>query len=666
MKRPASNDDNASPQSRKLQKRAPESNNEPTRPIGLDLLEENTRSEIKAAYASAKPYPHAVIRELIDETFLRSVRNEITAHVAFTLKETDIYRIHQSGDLANLSNLDVDSLKRLPFLLKLRDALYSFEFREWMSEVTGAGKLSGTKTDMAVNVYTPGCYLLCHDDVIGSRAVSYILYLTEPDVPWQASWGGGLRLYQTEPRTSSDGDIMQVPRPEHSLNIPPSFGQMSFFAVRPGESYHDVEEVYHAPKRSHDSQRVRMAISGWYHIPQDGEDGYDPGQEERQMQNSSLAQLEGASQSLDEPAQHFKHFDEPRVVAASDGKSQEVDPGDLMDADETILSEQDLTFLLRYLTPSFLVPEMTEQLAASFEENSFLRIDQILNKNFAQSLKDYIVGIDSESVSKDSAMKAWKVARPPHKHRYQYLRKDTRASDPTPISKLLVDLLHSHAFKKWLALITGFRPHSLISQNAIARRFRRGKDYALASSYREEQPCLEFCINITPSGGWEAEERDENFKVNGKNDSKFAEKSIAYGAEEVYMAAENDDEESDHSTPLPYVGKKVDPAIYRSGNDDAEDNILFASVPSWNTFSVVLRDKDTLRFVKYVSEAAPGNRWDIKGEIELGTDAFEGEEDTDDVALSGGMNDGDQAVDDLDDDDEADEDEPGHDSEDDE
>jgi hypothetical protein len=55
--------------------------------------------------------------------------------------------------------------------------MYSARFREYLSSVTGSGKLSGQKTDMAINVYTEGCHLLCHDDVIGSRRLSYILYL---------------------------------------------------------------------------------------------------------------------------------------------------------------------------------------------------------------------------------------------------------------------------------------------------------------------------------------------------------------------------------------------------------------------------------------------------------------------------------------------------------
>jgi len=84
------------------------------------------------------------------------------------------------------------------------------------------------------------------------------------------------------------------------------------------------------------------------------------------------------------------------------------------------------------------------------------------------------------------------------------------------------------------------------------------------------------------------------------------------------------------------VGRKsrnYDPAVYQSAGNDAEDDdggILFTNAPAWNTFCVVLRDKGTMRFVKYVSQAARGDRWDVKGEVELAEDAFDGEDDDND------------------------------------
>lgn len=289
------------------------------------------------------------------------MRSEIQ-NLSFTPKETDIYKIHQSGDLANLDGLDDSSLKLLPSLLTLRDAMYSSGFREYLSHVTSSGPLSGKKTDMAINVYTPGCHLLCHDDVIGSRRVSYILYLTDPDRPWKKEWGGALRLYPTQKHTGEDGEVTKVPSPDYSVSIPPAFNQLSFFAVQPGESFHDVEEVYSKTgpdDEGGDEARVRMAISGWYHIPQDGEEGYEEGLEERLAEKSSLMQLQGKDDTYDLPKPDIQHYLSPDVDGCAPKPSS---PEDLS------LSEEDCDFLLKYIAPTYLTPGMSFHLKSAFEE----------------------------------------------------------------------------------------------------------------------------------------------------------------------------------------------------------------------------------------------------------------------------------------------------------
>lgn len=657
MKRKAPDDEVAPSKKPTLSRDNDESIQSAFRP---DLFEPSTREEFRNAYVQSEPYPHAVVPSLIQESLLRNVRREITSHIHFTLKETDIYRIYQSGDLANLSNLDAESLTHLPSLVRLRDALYSSEFREWVSAVTGAGKVSGSKTDMAVNVYAPGSYLLCHDDVIGSRRVSYILYLTDPDHPWQPEWGGGLRLYPTELKKNKLGEDIRVPLAEHSLNISPSFSQLSFFAVRPGESYHDVEEVYHGPNLEADGGRIRMAISGWFHIPQEGEDGFEEGIEQSQAQKSSLAQLKSSSNEFDEPRLTMRHFDEPRTVMDSHAAQREIDPGDDLDTDDDILTEQDLTFLLHYITPHYLTPDMIGDFASSFAEMSVLQLEQFFNPAFATELKTYISKIEDEDDNallpsvKSHHPATWKIARPPHKHRYAYLETaEALHRDKCQIARILTDLIHSHAFKKWLALITGLKTKSLVRQSAIARRFRRGKDYALAHPYQGDIPKLEFTISLTPSGGWEGEgdaqggvERNgreptgnptQSNGQNGKGKAVEREKiqvslsEAEFGGEEVYMAGDDEEEEpiaTSASNPLPNVGKKPadDPAVYKSGMEE-DDGILFANPASWNRFSIVLRDKGTLRFVKYVSQAANGDRWDLKGEVEVDEAGWDGIDD---------------------------------------
>lgn len=47
----------------------------------------------------------------------------------------------------------------------------------------------------------------------------------------------------------------------------------------------------------------------------------------------------------------------------------------------------------------------------------------------------------------------------------------------------------------------------------------------------------------------------------------------------------------------------------------------------WNQLSIVLRDSGTLKFVKYVSRKAPGDRWDISGTLDIEEQDDEDEED---------------------------------------
>ncbi|KAJ9669159.1 putative component of NuA3 histone acetyltransferase complex [Coniosporium apollinis] len=610
------------------------------------LFDSKTLGEYTKQYAVSQPYKHAIIPSLINDTLLRSVRSEILENLHFTPKETDIYKIHQSGDLANLSGLDSSSLSRLPSLLTLRDALYSPEFRQYVSTVADSGPLSGQKTDMAINVYTPGCHLLCHDDVIGSRRVSYILYLLDPDVPWKPEYGGALRLYPTEERTTKKGEVVKVPRPDWSVVIPPQWNQLAFFTVQPGESFHDVEEVYRRGEgeSEEDGGRVRMAISGWYHIPQEGEEGYDPELEARLAEKSSLSQLQGKTDEFDLPQPQWRAFPEESAE----------------DAEEPELSEQDLEFLVKYITPSYLTPDIVEELSSSFQEESSLRLSNLLNKKFAARLRTFIEAAEKHPVIPAPAAAANNcgVAAPPHKHRFLFRQPRTEPpsaqEETSPYDELLDILFPSLAFKKWLALATGL---TLSKANILARRFRRGMDYTLATSYEEEEPQLEICLGITPSKGWGDEEEEEGEGEdtqdtaakgaakgkNGEGSSKSkatadtADDEDTVGGYEVYMAgddADDADDGSDDGVEIPASlakknqssstgagqrrsagNRKADPAIYKSSTTDEDDGVLFSMPAGWNNMSIVLRDTGVLRFVKYVSRSARGDRWDVCGEF---------------------------------------------------
>ncbi|KAI9662136.1 MAG: hypothetical protein M1831_002832 [Alyxoria varia] len=634
------------------------------------LFDQDRLEQYASEYATSKPYKHGVIPELLDPTLLRNVREEISNNLSFTPKETDIYKIYQSGDLANLDGLDDSALKILPSLVVLRNALYSAPFREYLAKVTNSGPLSGGKTDMAVNVYTPTSHLLCHDDVIGTRRVSYILYLTDPDRPWKPEWGGALRLYPTR-KTGSGSSKTLTPWHEHTTSIPPSSNQLAFFAVQPGQSFHDVEEVYarkdDEPEED-DGGRVRMAISGWYHIPQEGEEGYEEGVEDAEAEKSSLAQLQAKDSASEIPALKWITHADDDIPGEGFGENEDNSP-------DTELTEADLNFLLHFMNPRYLTPDTVLELAEDFSENSSLRLALFLSNNFANRIRDRVESLEKGRIDQ-SLKSSWQVARPPHKHRYLFQSPSTvepvNEQNPTkvdPVEALNSYFLPSVPFKKWLSLVTGKLELGAVA--TLARRFRRGKDYTLATSYNEPDPRVEVCVGITPSTGWGGDDAEidhdpqapadadetQNAPTDDYNDdsakglesTQEKPEELAVGGYEAYMAGDDDDDEEDGNeiekgkehiiagSSHTGAGKrritKADPAVYHQSNEgreDEDDGILFSQPASFNTLSIVLRDKGTLRFVKYVSATAKGDRWDVCGwwrvEGERSDESDEGDE----------------------------------------
>ncbi|KAF7720545.1 hypothetical protein EC973_007594 [Apophysomyces ossiformis] len=533
----------------------------PKEKFAAGLLEEETVEKLKNAFKISKPYLHCRIDKLVNDDLLRAVRKEIWDNLHFTLKETDIYKVNQTGDLANLDGLPSDELAKLSSLFELRNAIYSQDFRDFISEVTGCGKLSGSKMDMSINSYNEGCHLLNHDDVIGTRRVSYILYLTDPEETWDPAYGGALELYPVIEKGT--------PAVEPTVIIPPQWNQFVMFTVQPGHSFHSVEEVVPEGK-------PRLSISGWFHIPQQGEPGYDEEKEGGEAK-SSLEQLTSDTSAM------FHKYSKP-----------------LEDDDTDGLTEEDLKSLAEWMNPQYLDIQALSQLSERFLDESAVQCKEILNKSLCDQLQtaileaDQLHGMDGMKVIAphgSGVSGLWTVHGPPHRCRYMTLDPSKTTSDKT--SDLFKDLqqkFESEPFRHWLAVVTQLLP---IGYRGEARRFRPGHDYTLATTNTRGQGVLDvtLCFAATPNkrsiGMWESGE---------------------YGAYECYMAPHDEEE---------------DPATYKAAD---EDGALLTVPAGFNELSLVLRDEGVMRFIKYVSARAPGSRWDVSYEYDLPEEAEEEEE----------------------------------------
>ncbi|QRW01758.1 prolyl 3,4-dihydroxylase ofd1 [Ceratobasidium sp. AG-Ba] len=566
-----------------------------TRHFHPGLLDESSVASLNAQYAASQPYKHAVIPKLFSDELLKSVKNEILDNVSFTEKETDIYKVHQTGDLASLSYLTPEQQALFPSLLKLREALYSPEFRSFLRGVTGCGPLSGRKQDMSVNSYRKGeyqctihqhltrhhlgCHLLNHDDVIGTRRVSYILYMPLPlDQPWKPEWGGALELYPIT--TLADGSLEPESRTEEVV----------------------VDEA--------DSQRQRLSISGWFHRPQEGEEGYD--ENDIPKEKSSLQQL---STSSNTPLQ-------PYPSDAESPPSPEI----------LALNEEDKTFLSQFLNPTYLNPKAIEILAAKFLEESSVQLHMFLLDSLASELESGIKSLDDKanqahrtasipSHDYGSDEPGWELVGPPHRLRY-YQATDELAGQQGAagiIHRLRTELLPSPAFRSWLAAVTSLVP---LAYTVAARRFRPGLDYTLASAV-EGETRLDVCLGLTPEAGTDREGWEQG-TWGGWDASFYSSYSldyfvdppsiiVLYGASrgrrrpEVYKSSGSNPKKgqskSEHSKstadPKGKGKAKADPEEDEDMSEDEDDDGTLLTVqPGFNRLVIALRDAGVLKFVK--------------------------------------------------------------------
>eukprot|EP00210_Caulerpa_lentillifera_P002467 g2365.t1 len=499
----------------------------------LELSSDEIKS-LKAEYELQRPFPYIKLASFCDDSSLHRVRDQLISQFKVDYKETDIFKVLQSSDLANLDSTDV-SIKDV---LELRDAIYSAEFRSFVESITGCPKLM-EKADCSCNIYPQGGHLLCHDDVIGTRAVSYILYLTDPESDWQETDGGALELYSID----SQGE----PEPTPVKRILPCWNQMVMFRVQPGVSFHSVEEVL-------TDTNHRLSISGWFHSAENTVLGTD--------QLSTLNQLKDASHLPTESSFMFQ----TRTGNAG-------------------LSTEDVEYLGKWVNEIYLVQESIEKIYRSFQEEGSIQLQDFLNQELLSEISTLLPEADREDSILDGG---WKINGPPHKQRYlkfntSQIEDESKASRLGLIfQRIKTQLFQSKSFISLLHELTGL---TCLAGHSEIRSFRPGSDYTIAL-YKDNKPdTLDAVLCFVNESDEETKAKWEYGEIGGF---------------EAYLLADTKQEAAAD--------------VYKA---DDEDSGVLSVNPVANTLNLVLSDKGLIKFVKYISAAAPGNRWDISAEYQV-------------------------------------------------
>jgi prolyl 3-hydroxylase /prolyl 3,4-dihydroxylase len=575
-----------------------------------DLLQKDTAA-LKQEYMHDAPYPYGHIPNIFQADFLKQVIKEIKDNSVVNFKESDLFKVFQSIDLANLQDEP-----KMPAVMQLRSVLYSTEWRHWMEALNDlAPNTLSEKVDCACNCHMGGCHLLCHDDVIGTRKISYILYLTEPEPEWSASEGGALELYgSTVVDNNNDTAQRRIPDTVPCKALLPVFNHMAFFVVEPGFSFHAVQEVL--------GDRPRLSLQGWYHA------AVAPAN----MQDATL--------------QRLKSYQGKEAAKEEDteGDYETFQYSDTAEEDEEqvkSLSEVDRAYLQEYLQDTYLKDEAIAAIRNRFEQDSSVQLRNFLSDALVERLKaasttadekgDSGVNPTSPEYYQLGESDAWKTVGPAHKQRFlEYTpppttsvsTKTTAVADSVGamLYQIRSKLLQSPAFGHFLELLTSLGLPK--AHRGRVRRFRPGRDYTVAhfglltdTSVLDATLCF-----VAGKGGATAAMGTESDGEEGVMDTPGTELDEAdeiwqsgdCGGFECYIAADDENEDG------------TDPADEYNQDDDTE---LLSVSASNNTLSLVYRDPGTMRFVKYVGSKAPSSRWDVAMEYVVSADDDDDDDD---------------------------------------
>lgn len=283
----------------------------------------------------------------------------------------------------------------------------------------------------------------------------------------------------------------------------------------------------------------------------------------------------------------------------------------------------EIIYLSTLLNSAYLSAATLDHLRVQFLETSQLVLADFLRKDIALELETLIKAeeeavvagrrsevngrfvdgiLDQSAGEKDG----WEIIGPPHIQRFTALINSSQSKNRLTILLREIELLFtSIEFRTLLAALTSLIP---LSHTTQVRRFRPSLDYTLARGEPSTgEAKLDVGLNLTPIHLLAPDSIELEKWESGEQ-----------GGWELWIASDEDSDEATYGGAQ--KGQKPE------GEEEEDDGPLLALEPGWNRLHLVLRDPGVLKFVKYVSSAAPGSRFDIGGEWDVGMIEEEEEE----------------------------------------
>ena len=423
--------------------------------INSQHLNDQNLSLYTQIFKEGQPFPHIHIKNLFPSEFLHQVKEELL-QADYVMKRNDLYDFLQTDALRSMKN---------NASAKLRDYIYSTEFRKWIERITGVETYD--TIDLSAAQYTTGSHLLCHDDDLAARRIAYIIYLVPEN--WAKEDGGSLDLYNT----TNDGMPDSI-----TARLIPQWNSIAFFEVSP-ISFHQVAEVT-TFTTAQAEKGSRMSISGWFHgkpgkrppmpilpvpqfiIPPRIEDTKDTkinknSHPSTKNQSQSNTTLENVGHAL--PLQQYASINHNASSLAS--------------------SLQDIYSLSYWINPLYLKKSTLQQMQVSYISNASLQLDNFLRHEI------YLL------VRKVLGTQNWKHIGPPILYSYRKLDlSNTNEVLSSQYNSCLPDILYqlytfltSAVFYDYIATLTNTILNGVTGE---IRCFSEG-DYTLLSDPSYQQ-----------------------------------------------------------------------------------------------------------------------------------------------------------------------------------